>query len=499
MVLRWIPVLLFALVLVTGCGGGDEDKPRLDLIGDAPEPEPPPPAPVEPKTADDLHRTALVVDLIQDLWFRQKLSGWTLTTTEAHVNVDKLARGGVDLVFAALAPEPGKRPGDSLEEGLAAMEEMLADTGGRAAIVTSVDEARAARDRGVIPVMLLLEGADALEGDLERLYDLSRRGVRMIGIVGPRGNRFGDSSVAPADPPGLTEHGAELVAACRDNGIVVDLTHASETMFWDVLAGQGSLVAVSHGAARALRQHQRNLDDLQLLALARSGGVMGLVFNPELLRPGQTPTAKLEHVVEHVLHARRIGAVEAIALGSDFGGIKPPDGLDDVAALPALTAALRSEGLTDDEIRGVLGGNALRVIEGAERKLGATEVAGRELSRPIALECDVVLGDFDGAPIQSCDHYLLRSGPVLPPASRQKLRLREMDRIPDRLEVFGEPGTPWQVEAQNLEGKVLVRRVVALDDKGHGTLPLPAKRNLARIFLSPTRPSALREAVVWGR
>ncbi|MBW2278505.1 MAG: membrane dipeptidase, partial [Deltaproteobacteria bacterium] len=442
--MRGIFSLCLLAFVTAGCCSGDDNKPQLDLVGAKADSAPQKPPPIESETPVDVHQQAFVVDLIQDLWFRKKLSGWTLTTAEAHVNVDKLDRGGVDLVFAALAPEPGKRPLESLEQGLAAMEELIAGTDGRVQIVTCIDEARAARTKGVIPMMLVLEGADALDGDLGRLYELSRKGIKMIGLVGPRGNGFGDSSVAPSDPPGLTDQGVELIAACRDNGIVVDLTHASETLFWDVIVEQGCLAAVSHGAARALRQHQRNLNDLQILALARSGGVMGLVFNPELLRPGQSAGARIEHVVAHVLHARRIGAVEAIALGTDFGGIKPPAGLEDVAALPAFTDALRAEGLSDAEIRGVLGDNALRVIEGAERNLGSAEVAGQELARPIALECEVVIGDFDGTPVQSCDRYLLRSGPVLPPASRQKLRLREMDRRPDRLEIFGEPGTPWQ-------------------------------------------------------
>ena len=70
---------------------------------------------------------------------------------------------------------------------------------------------------------------------------------------------------------------------------------------------------------------------------------------------------------------------------------------------------------------------------------------------------------------------------------------------PVQLELFGVPGTPWQVEGQNLEGKVLFNRIVALDDDGRGVLLLPSGRNLARLFFTPTRPSALREAVVWGR
>jgi membrane dipeptidase len=496
-----IPPLVLGLAFLSHCGGdGDDDKGRLDLVGPSPQTQPPaePPA-AKSLNASSLHEETFVIDLIQDLAFRKRRDGWTLTTPEAQVNLEKLRRGGVDLLFAALQLQPGQRPRQALEAELSLMDELMAGTDGRAALVSSLGDARAARDRGVLPVMLLVEGADGLSGSGDELYELKRRGLTMIGLVGPRGNRFGESAAAPREPAGLTEEGAELVAACRDHGVLVDLTHASSTTFWDVLVGQGSLAVVSHGAAAALRKHPRNLDDLQILALARYGGLLGLVFNPELIKPGQSPAADIGDVVAQLQHARRLRALSAMALGTDYDGIRAPAGLEDVSRLPALTAALTDAGLAEAEIRGILGDNAARVIDAVERNVGAGEAGREEPMRPVDVDCEVVIGEVIGNPLQSCDRLVVEGGPTIPAATRQKLRVREMGRTPTQLELFGEPGTPWQVEAQNLDGKVLIRRVVALGDDGQGVLPLPAGRGLTRIFLSPTRSSVLREAVVWGR
>lgn len=486
---------------IAACGGERETGPdpgSLDLVGTKAEAAPDAAVSAAGVDAAALHERAFVVDLIQDLVFRNQRDGWTLTTPEAHVNVDKLLKGGVDLVFSAIAPEPGRPAAASLDEQFAAAEALAAGPGGRVVLVPDLDRARAERAAGRVPMMVLLEGADGLAGRLDRLHEYARRGLKIVGLTGPRGGPFGDSAASPGNPGGLTGAGAELVAACRDQGLVVDLTHASPALFWDVLAGQGALVAVTHTACRALREHPRNLSDLQILALARFGGVMGLVFNPELIAPGADGAA-IADLVAHVERVRALGALDALALGTDFGGIRPPSGLPDVAALPAFTRALLEAGLPPAEIEGVLGGNALRLIDAAERRQEPSAVSGRAPERPINVDCEFYVGEIEGVPVAVCDHDLLGDGPRLPPESRIRLRLQDMRRTPSRVEIFGEPGTPWQVEAQDLDGKVLVLRGVALDERGRGSLPMPAGRNLARIFLSPTRESVLREAVLWGR
>jgi len=385
-------------------------------------------------------------------------------------------------------------------------DELVAAVGPQRFYITSdtngwlLDEARAARAKGVIPFVLMAEGADGLVGaPPERLAELRRRGLLVVGITGPQGNAFADSGASPrSEGGGLTEKGAGLVASCRDDGVLVDLTHASPAAFWDVIVEQGSLAAVTHTAARALREHSRNLDDLQIIALSRSGGVMGLVFNPELIKPEQ-PETGVADLMDHVAHVRRLGALDALALGTDYGGIRPPGGLEDVSTLPRVTEALLAAGLSRDEVLGVLGGNAAALLEAVEARQGAAEAGREEPLRPIMVECEAVIGESEGAALRACDGYVVAPGPTLGPATRQRLRLVEVARTPVKVEIFGEAGTPWQVEAQDLGGKVLMRRVVALDRDGVGSLPLPSERGLVRVFLSPTRRSVLREAVVWGR
>ena len=488
-----------AIAAPSGCGRNREriDPGSLDLVGSevpavTEAGEPP------PREAASVHQEAFVVDLIQDLVFRLRRDGWTLNSPEAHVNIDKLLLGGIDLLFSAISPEPGKDPALSLDEQFEQAESLVRDTGGRAVMVASTDQARAERAAGRIPVMVLLEGADGLHRRLDELPRYARRGLKIVGLTGPRGSPFGDSAAQPGNPGGLTAAGSEIVTACREQGLLVDLTHASPALFWDVLVDQGSLVAVTHAACRSLRDHPRNLTDLQILALARSGGVMGLVFNPDLLVPGGGD-ADIADVLAHVKRVRDIDALAALALGTDFGGIRPPSGLTDVGSLPILTEYLIKMGLSTDEIINFLGGNALRLLDAAERRVEPSALGGRSPQRPIAIDCDSVSGEVAEAPATACDHDLLDNGPRLSPTGRIRLRLRDMQRIPERIEIFGEPGTPWQVEAQDLDGGILVRRVVALDERGRGSLPMPAGRNLTRIFLSPTRESTLREAVLWGR
>ena len=380
-----------ALLFSCACGG-EEAKPKLDLVG---EPRPESGDEKQVAKAPDpgiIHHETFAIDLIQDLVFRKRRDGWTLTTPGAHVNLDKLRQGGLNLIFSAVQIEPGKKPSLSLEEGIVAAEELIAQTAGEASIVSSLAQAQAVHDKGVIPVMLLIEGADGVEESTSFLYDLRRRGVAIVGLVAGKSNAFAEAAVTPCDPGGLTPRGARLVQICRDQGILVDLTHASQGTFWDVLVEQGNLVAVTHTAAGALREHPRNLNDIQILALARHGGVMGIVFNPDFLVPGEDPVASIDDVVRHMLHVKKIGALDALAIGTDFGGVRPPKGLEDVSRLPALTAALVRAGFSARESGLVLGGNAQRLLLEVEARQGAAEAGRPEPLRPIEVECESMTG-----------------------------------------------------------------------------------------------------------
>ncbi|MDJ0765570.1 MAG: membrane dipeptidase [Myxococcota bacterium] len=491
--------LIFCLPALR-CGENSSDAAKLDLIGGSEKKTPGPQKPIRSPSGASSAEGGFVVDLIQDLVFRRERDRWTLQTPHAHVTVEKLRLGGVDLVFSALPMTLGMSPEVALERALRVNHRLIDETQGAMEMVTSLTAARAARKRNVIPVMLLLEGADALTDRLERIPDLKRQGLTVIGLVAGHSNGFADVAVAPRENGGLTSKGRALLQVCRDTSIAVDVTHASKRAFWDILIEQSGAIIASHTAARALRDHPRNLDDLQILALSRYGGVMGLVFNPEFLRHSEpSGGSTLQDVVAHIMHVKAIGAVDALALGTDYGGIHPPLGLEDISKLPMLKNALVHQGLSDVEISGIFGKNAADLFSEIERDYGALKITREDILRPIEAECDAITGEYEGLSTGACNGFIIDSGPTLVPTSRIRLRIKDMTLSPVQLEIFGEPSTPWQIEGQNLSGRILFTRVVALDNSGRGLLPLPANRNLTRLFCSPTRTSSLKEAVVWGK
>ena len=481
------------LLFMFGCGGSSDESSGRDFVGKGTDDSLSP----DDHSSNNAVTELFTVDLITDIVFRHQRDGWTLRN-RSDVTAAKLRAGGVDLFFSAIGKSPGGKP--NLDEGIALTHKLVEEVGNDLQVVSSFREVEANRKNGIVSVMILVEGADQLEdADEKRLYELKHKGVLAIGLVAGGRNRLADAAVTGlGEKGGLTKQGSNFVQLCRELGIAVDLTHISNRAFYDVLVSEGVLAMVSHSAVDALRQHPRNLDDLQIIALARYGGVMGLIFNPDFIITEPGTTGDLADVIAHMVHIKKLGAINALALGTDFAGIHPPEGLNDVSRLPSLVAKMKEADFSPEEIEAVFGGNAARYFKDVAAQQGTAELNTEPVLRPISLDCETLIGDVKGIALKSCDTRVLEEGPSFSAASRQKFRLRDMSRKPRMLEVFGVPDTPWQVEAQDLSGRILVKRVVRLNENGVGQIPLPGNKNLTRLFLNPARPSILREVVVWG-
>jgi membrane dipeptidase len=141
--------------------------------------------------------------------------------------------------------------------------------------------------------------------------------------------------------------------------VIVDLAHINRRGFFEVLELTKLPVMVTHTGVNAVHPIWRNLDDDQLRAVATRGGCIGIIFARQFLGG-----ASVDAVVAHVEHVIRIAGEDAPALGSDFDGfVVPPEGLEDVAALPNLTVALSRRKLPPRVLEKILGGNALRVLD----------------------------------------------------------------------------------------------------------------------------------------
>ncbi len=489
-----IKIVFLLSILSVSCREKKSSSEEIDLIGDE--------AKIVAETVATLAVSNEVnelygLDLIQDLVFRKQRDGWSLTSTDAHVNVNKLKTANLRIVFSALPYISAVSPEKTTIKAMEDMNVLAAETEGAVEIAESWNNAKKIASEGRIAVLLMTESSDAFAEDFELLKNLKKRGLIMVGLAATRNNILADVAVAPRDPGGLTNKGKLFLRELRDLGIAVNLAHASKQTFWDTLVEQSGSAVVSHSAVAALADHPRNLDDLQILALLRYGGLLGINFNPEFLTIGSS--ASMDDLISHIMHIKALGAISIIALGTDFGGIVPPSGIEDISALPKVFEALSHRGVTKVEMDGLKSANAVRFFDSINASFGSVPLTKDEILRPLSVDCEFVSGQFEGRPAFSCNGFVREVGVSLKPSTKQRFRLKDVASTPVTLEIFGDPGVIWQVEAQNLAGKIIFHKIVQLNDSGNGTLSLPSGSNLTRLFLSPTRMSALKEAVIWGR
>ncbi len=236
-------------------------------------------------------------------------------------------------------------------------------------VVRNVEELVDCLGQNVLAVVLHFEGAEAIDPELHHLEAFYQLGLRSLGITWSRPNAFGCGVPFkyPASPnigPGLTEAGKELVRACNDLGIMLDLSHLNERGFWDVAKLSEAPLVATHSAAHALTPRTRNLTDEQLDAIGDSNGVVGVTFTIHDLRPdggleGDVPLAALVRHIDYI--AQRIG-IDHVAFGSDFDGATIPKELGDVTGLPRLLGALREQGFDDAALRKLTHENWIRVL-----------------------------------------------------------------------------------------------------------------------------------------
>ncbi|HXD64938.1 MAG TPA: dipeptidase [Solirubrobacteraceae bacterium] len=217
--------------------------------------------------------------------------------------------------------------------------------------------------------VLHIEGAEAIDPELEALEHWYAAGLRSLGPVWSRSNAFGHGvpflfGAGPDTGPGLTPVGRALVARCAELGIMVDLSHLNEKGFWDVARAEPGPLVASHSGVHALAASSRNLTDEQLDAIGSTDGLVGIIYGCQFIRADLADDADtpLSVIAQHAAYvADRIG-VRHVALGSDFDGTRIPLELGDVAGLPKLLDALRAAGFSDGDLEAIAWGNWRRVL-----------------------------------------------------------------------------------------------------------------------------------------
>lgn len=241
---------------------------------------------------------------------------------------------------------------------------------GEVEVVHTVEELRQCLADGTFAAILHIEGAEAIDTNYDALHILHAAGLRSLGLVWSRPNKFAHGvpfsfPQSPDTGPGLTKAGKGLVRTCNELGVLVDLSHLNEKGFWDVAKISDAPLVATHSNAHALCPSPRNLTDKQLEAIKETGGIIGINFHIGFLREDgrfQEKTS-LTEIVRHLTYiADRIG-IEHVGFGSDFDGATMPHDLVDVTGLPKLITALREAGLDDAALEKVGHQNWLRVLQ----------------------------------------------------------------------------------------------------------------------------------------
>ena len=224
-------------------------------------------------------------------------------------------------------------------------------------------------DRGKIAAIMHIEGAEPIDKDFYNLDMFYQAGLRSIGPVWSRPNRYG-YGVPFRYPssgdigPGLTEDGKRLVAHCDKSGILLDLSHLNEAGFWDVAKQSQNPLVATHSNAYEISPHARNLTDRQLAAIAESDGMVGLNFAVAFLRPDGQMNADtgIDIMLRHLDHLISHLGEDRVGLGSDFDGTTVPQTIGTAAGLGALRAAMRQHGYGPDLMRKLCHRNWVRVL-----------------------------------------------------------------------------------------------------------------------------------------
>ena len=282
------------------------------------------------------------------------------------VDIHKMDEGGLDAVFMVAYLRQLERDADSLKAAatkadriLNLIVERISECNGKAAIAILPDQLYQNKSAGVKSVVLGIENGYAIAKDISNVAKYRDKGVAYMTLCHNGDNDICDSARGNIEHNGLSSFGREVVAEMNRVGMMIDLSHASEKTFYDVLECSNVPVICSHSSSRLLCDHPRNLTDNQMRALAAKGGVAQVCLYSGFLKKGGGAT--VDDAVKHIVHMVDVMGIDSVGIGSDFDGGGGLPGLEDASRFNSLTRRLMREGFSDDDLSKIWGRNFIRV------------------------------------------------------------------------------------------------------------------------------------------
>jgi membrane dipeptidase len=376
------------------------------------------------KPADPLaiHRRAIAIDMHADT--TQRLLDEKVDLEErlpdGHFDSVRAREGGLAAQFFSIWVEPqlfgggGQRAMKRADDQIAAVRELTESHQDTWQFATSAADIRRIASDGKLAALTGLEGGYAVDEKLENVERYFKLGVRYMSPAWSVSTSWaGSSGDSVGQTRGLNEFGKDVIREMNRLGMMIDVSHVSDKTFWDIVNNSTKPVIATHSGCRAIANVPRNLTDDMIRALAKTGGVVNVIFYPEHLEPGwsekkklvdaeiaplvqraseeekgdavhkkiardrvrsdeyakRLPPVSVSRLVDHIDHIVKLVGIDYVGIGSDFDGVQSTlSDLADVAELPNLTRELLRRGYSANDVDKILGGNMLRVMEQMERK-----------------------------------------------------------------------------------------------------------------------------------
>jgi len=293
-------------------------------------------------------------------------------TDKVLVDLPKMNDGHLDAVVMAAYLRQEARDAESLaaasakaDDIITHIEEMVSANSTQVGLAYTPEDLPQLKKQGKKAVMIGIENGYAIGKDLSLLEHFRNRGVVYMTLCHNGDNDICDSAKGHAEHGGLSTFGKEVVREMNRLGMMVDLSHAAESTFYDTLRTSVQPVVCSHSCCKALCHHPRNLTDAQMLALKANGGVMQVTLYHGFLR--EDGEATVEDFVRHIKHAVDVMGIDYVGIGSDFDGDGGVRGAASASDVINITRRLMENGFGEPQLRKLWGANFLRVMSQVQR------------------------------------------------------------------------------------------------------------------------------------
>ncbi|PQJ14923.1 dipeptidase [Aureicoccus marinus] len=403
---NYIPFLfLLTLLISVGC----EEQEKAELTEEE-----------QRELALEIHKRVLTVDTHADTPLRMIEPGFDMSVrhdpkeTGSKVDYPRMKEGDLDAIFFAAFVAQDIRDDDGHSRAkalcLQMIDSIVASTSRNSDIVglaLNPEDAYALEDEGKRAIYIGIENGYPIGNDLSNVELYYNKGVRYITLVHSSNNDIADSATDSEGPEhgGLSTFGEEVVKEMNRLGIMVDVSHGNDSLFYDTVKLSKAPIIASHSNARSVTDHRRNMTDEMLKLMADNGGVVQLTMLADYLREAPpnverdsamaalranmkpigemtdeerdalrqafrdinekypAPPATVEHVVDHIDHIVKVAGIDHVGIGCDFDGGGGIQGVFDASEVMNITIELVKRGYSEEQIEKIWGGNLIRVFK----------------------------------------------------------------------------------------------------------------------------------------